>query len=270
MPSKIPIFLINLDRDSDRLERMRREFYRVGLSFERLPAISGTDLPPAQKPYFCDSNGAIASTGLRRGEIGCYASHLSVWRQIVDRNLGPAVLVCEDDLTLPDNSAELLDSLIPAAPKGWDIIRLSSFPRKAVSHVARLAGDYQLVRYWKIPVLTGAYLVSRNGAEKLLRPGLRTDPVDVEVSRPWLFGIDAYGVVPTPIIQNIDKSTIDIMDDRNHVHRNRAQLKRLHDKTRNFPRKVRRWWYNLRTMGPIDFISCLVENARYPASNGSR
>jgi glycosyl transferase family 25 len=262
MPPEITIFVINLDRDSDRLKRMCREFDRVGLSFERLPGVYGTDLPPDLKPYFCDSGGAIVSTALRRGEIGCYASHLSAWSRIVERG-EPAALICEDDLRLPDNMAGLLESIVSAAPRGWDVIRLSSFPKKSVSHVAPLADGYRLVRYWKIPTLTGAYMVSRKGAEKLLRPGVRSEAVDVEMSRPWLFGIDAYGVDPTPVIQNIDRSMIDLMDNRNHVRRNRTPLMRLRDKTRSFPHKVGRAWYNLRTMGPIKVISCLVENARH-------
>ncbi|MBN2224365.1 MAG: glycosyltransferase family 25 protein [Deltaproteobacteria bacterium] len=258
----IPIFVINLDRDPERLDYMRREFARVGLSFERLPGIYGTDLPLALQSYFCDSEGTVISP-LRVGEIGCYASHLTAWNYIVDRDLTSGALVCEDDIKLPDAMPRLLERLIAQAPPGWDIIRLSSYTKKSISPVARLCGGYRLVRYWKISVLAGAYLISRSGAEKMLRPGLRTNPIDVDISRPWLFGIDSYGVVPTPISQNTEQSTIDTMEDRQHARRNRTRLRRLRDKTRSLPTKVRRGVYNLKSMGPADWLACLVQNARH-------
>jgi glycosyl transferase family 25 len=261
VPNKAPIFVINLDRDPDRLVDMQREFARVGLSFERIPAILGTDLPPDSRPYFFDAAGSVASP-LRKGEIGCYASHLKTWKQIADREQLPAALVCEDDIRLPDDMPELLDRIIASAPKGWDIIRLSSNSKRPVSFVMPLINGYQLVRYWKISVLAGAYLISRAGAEKMLRPGLRNNPIDVDISRPWLFGMDAYGVVPTPVIQNIAESTIDKLDDREKLRRRRTRTKRVLRRMGKLPVKIRHGIYNLETMGPIDWVVCLFLNAR--------
>lgn len=259
----IPIFVINLNRDPDRLACMLREFERVGLTFERLPGIYGTDLPPALYPYFCDSEGALASP-LRRGEIGCYASHLTAWRNIVSRDLAPGALICEDDIILPDDMPDLVDSLIEAAPSGWDIIRLSSRNKKAVSVVAELHGGYRLVRCWKISVNAGSYLISRTGAEKMLRPVLRQNPIDVDISRPWLFGMNTYGVVPRPIIQNniLDKSvsTIDKIDNRAITRAKRTKLQRLLRKIGKIPTRIRHAVYNLETMGAASFLICLFQN----------
>ena len=37
------IYVINLDSRKDRLERVTREFERIGCSFERFPAVDGAD-----------------------------------------------------------------------------------------------------------------------------------------------------------------------------------------------------------------------------------
>ncbi len=263
MANTIPILVINLDRDTERLDYMRREFARVGLSFERLPGVCGTELPPELKPYFCDSEGAIASP-LARGQIGCHASHIKAWMNVAGRDLGPAVLICEDDIKLPDNMPQLLDSLIAAAPPGWDIIRLSSPAKRSVYPVAALVDGYRLARFSRITVNAGAYLISRAGAEKMIRPGLRKNPLDVTISRPWVFGMDAYGVIPRIIIQNTDfESAIDRLGSRNDVRKRRTRVMRLQRRIRKIPTKVRRGVYNLKTMGPRHWLICLFQNARY-------
>lgn len=88
----VPVMLINLDRSTDRLARMQREFDRAGVRFERFPAVHGTDLPGSVRSYFCDASGRVISP-LPAGEIGCYASHLAIWQRIASGTYGSAALV---------------------------------------------------------------------------------------------------------------------------------------------------------------------------------
>jgi glycosyl transferase family 25 len=272
MSPDFPILVINLDRDPDRLEHMQREFGRVGLPFERIPGIYGTDLTPDLRPYFCHPGGPRIASSLTRGEIGCYAGHISAWRAVVERDIRPGALVCEDDIVIPDSFPSLLGSIVETAPKGWDIIRLSSSTRKPVSPVAPLTDGYRLIRYWKIPWLAGAYLISPAGAEKLLRPFLRNNGLDEDISMPWVFGLDAYGVVPMPVQQNIGQSTIDEMEQRQfeyrHMMRKRSRFMRLHYKIQKFPLNVRHTIYNLSTMGLRNWVSCLSQRMRRKKTNG--
>ena len=41
---KFKIFVINLNESTERLERLKSEFERIGLDFERLPAVDGRAL----------------------------------------------------------------------------------------------------------------------------------------------------------------------------------------------------------------------------------
>jgi glycosyl transferase, family 25 len=236
----IPAILINLDRSADRLARMRAEFARVGMAFERFSAVNGTDLPPNVRSYFCDASGRMASF-LRDGEIGIYASHLSVWQNIAAGQYGSnPVMVCEDDLALPENIRDMLAEVLDRAPIGWDIIRFSSETKRRIMPVALLASDRALVRYTRSPINLGAYLVTQQGAAKLIRSiGIRKMPVDRDLTCPWLFGIDEFGVLPPPIEQNIGQSIISTMGGR---ARDRNLLRRSRD-------KWRRLVFNLRKLG---------------------
>lgn len=208
-----PIFLINLDRDPDRLACMAAALAQLGLGFTRVPAVLGLAMPEWVKPYFLDSAGAIASK-LRVGEVGCYASHLVVARRMVAEAI-PAALVFEDDLEFPEDFTGLIAEALRLAPAGWDIIRLSNPPKAPYIPVADLPGGRDLALYARVPNNTGASLLSLSGARKLLRPGPRDLQIDEHLRRPWDLGMETYGIVPAPIRSNIfDASTIDAMDQR--------------------------------------------------------
>ena len=209
---KLAIFLINLDRDADRLSHMAGQFAREGLAFTRLPAVYGLAMPDWMKPYFLDSRDQVASR-LKPGEIGCYASHLLAARTLLDTD-APFALICEDDLALPEGFAALLRSASAALPAGWDILRLSNPAKAPYTVLARLTPGHDLVRYSRVPNNTGCQLLSRTGAEKLLRPGLRYLAIDEHLRRPWLLGLETYGVIEPPVRSNIFDSTIDAMGDR--------------------------------------------------------
>ena len=92
------VFLINLDRSTDRLARCAPILDALGLTWERVPGIEGKKLPPEQLAAL---NPHPAPHGewfrpLTPGEIGCFLSHLRCWQLIEERNLDCA-LVLEDE-----------------------------------------------------------------------------------------------------------------------------------------------------------------------------
>lgn len=190
-------FIINMDRDTERLHNVSRQFERAGLRFTREPAVDGTAVPNDLRPYFFDT----CKTSLKPGEIGCYASHLSIMRRIVEHATAPVVLICEDDIEIPSDFATIVDEVLEKVLSGWDIIRLSSRPKRAVVPVVTLTGGRSISLYSKGPVGTGAYLINRSGARKFLLPEVRTRAIDNDMKRGWHFGHKMYGVVPPPAVQ---------------------------------------------------------------------
>ena len=257
-------YVINLDRDKDRLAKVEQEFAAAGMAFKRVPAINGADLPDRIAPYFLDADGNYAPH-LTAGEIGCYASHLSVWHRVLleeDR----CALICEDDVRLVPQFREVIDLIIAKAPPGWDLIRLSSPTERAKYRFAEVSPYYSIVRYTKIPASAAGYLLSKVGAMKLLVVTRRTRPVDLDCGCPWEFNLDTYGVLPTPVLVD-DLRIPSGQRPSSSIERAgvRKQIRRPRGFTGTGPRfftmhRINRLRYNLRTIGPLRLMGIRAEH----------
>jgi glycosyl transferase, family 25 len=194
----LPVFVINLDRSADRLAHMRAELARVGMGFERIPAVDGRAVPPDLRPQFLDADNKPLGR-LADGEIGCYASHLTVHQRILSDRL-PHALVLEDDPLLTPHLSEIAQAATAAAPQGWDFIHLSSVINRAVYAVAKLPRGHHLVRHMRPPRSVAGYIVSRSGAAKMLKPAPRTRTVDMDLKLAHERALDVLGVHPSPVI----------------------------------------------------------------------
>jgi glycosyl transferase family 25 len=198
--SSVPhIYLINLDRDTERLAYMANQLAALGLPFDRVSAVHGTAMPDWLRPFFLDTDGDIP-TGLSPGEVGCYASHLMLMRRIAES--GEPALVLEDDIRIEPELPELLRR-IHLLPPGWDIVRLSNSTSLRSFPVASLHEQYRAVKYSRVPPSTGAYLISPDGARKFLAyRGTRHLPVDQDLRRTWEHGLATYGILPCPVVRD--------------------------------------------------------------------
>jgi glycosyl transferase, family 25 len=180
---------------------MRAQLDALAMSFEVVEAVNGRtlDATACASLYSEQLNQRRFYRPLTPGEIGCYASHIAVWHAIAERGQALA-LVLEDDVEL----GAALPSVLEAAAglKGpWDLIKLVGRERSE-SAIARwpLTSQAELIRYARVPSLTGAYLISLSGARKLAQhsaPVAR--PIDVDLRHHWECGVQTYGVQPYPI-----------------------------------------------------------------------
>ena len=201
----VSVCVINMDVDVDRLDHMREQLARLDLSWKRFPAIVGCNLPTNLRAVFPSVN----EGPLTAGEIGCYASHLQVLEMIAAAEEGDVFCVMEDDLKLSKELADLFKN-IKKLPSDWEIIRLSNSPKSGWLKRANLNGVGDVVSYWRIPTLAGAYLINRSGARKILaKPGKRLRAIDDDLRRDWQFGIKTYGILPPPVATASFKSSID-------------------------------------------------------------
>lgn len=246
------VFVINLDRDRERLTRMIAEGERVGLSFERFAAVDGNRLEDDLRDQFYDGE-VLHEPAFTPGEIGVYASHLRILRLLEERT-GEFALILEDDVGLADDLIPTIDAAVKAAVD-WDIIRLSNASKSVFRPLASLGNGRELVEYWTVPNSAGAYLISRTGAIKFANAyAKRTMPIDEDLRRPWQSGLVTYGVLPPPVTPDmLEKSTIDSMG-RDRKQSARARFKdaaRWHD-------LVPQLRYRLETFGVMGFAgACL-------------
>jgi glycosyl transferase family 25 len=190
------IYLINLDRDADRLTHMARQM--DGVPFERIPAFDGYALSDHDLAQF---RAERPDAPWSRGQVGCFYSHFEAWRRIAagEEAFG---LVLEDDLHLSSDFAHFskLDRL-PGFPTDADLVRLEA-PNNAVllgSQVLRVGG--RALRPVKSSTwCAGAYLLSRSAAQKLLSLEVKTHTI----ADYFLF---SYEDSPVPSLLNLYQLT---------------------------------------------------------------
>ena len=120
------LYVVNLDRSTDRLAETRRLFGAAGLAFERLPAVDGAALSPAERRRLCPPIRFRLANAMRppqAGEIGCALSHVKAWRTAFE---GEAALagIFEDDVAFDAPALrEALETAErqndPAVPTVW-------------------------------------------------------------------------------------------------------------------------------------------------------
>ena len=94
-----PVFVINMADNITRMARAADELNRLNIDFTRFEAVNGRQLSEAEvaAAYDPDANLRRARHPLVMPEIGCYLSHIALWRQIAEGD-APAGVILEADL----------------------------------------------------------------------------------------------------------------------------------------------------------------------------
>jgi len=239
--ARIPAFYINLDRDRSRRARLEEELSKSKISAERIPAVAGRAVPDWLQSFYDDRMGP--------GEIGCSASHLTICRIVVERNLSFA-LILEDDARIEKDCLDAVETAVRIAPRDWDIIRLIETSSRPFQQVGTIGRGRALVRYLRVPRSTTAIVVSQSGARKLLTPRLVTEPIDVEIRWPWQLDLNVYGIHPPPVTQASEREIETTIP-------NRSRPKKLN--------QLRRMIFNIRKMGLTSYLTCCLADRREPS-----
>lgn len=156
------VYVINLDRQTDRLAAMRARIPNL----QRIAAVDGWTLPAAEL-----ARGLHFPQGydLSPPEIGCAKSHRAAWSEIIDSN-EPFACVLEDDVML---SADF-DRIVARhdwLPPQCDLIKIETtqkdilLDRQPESEI----DNRKVHRLRSRHMGAGGYIVSRQGAKKLLK-----------------------------------------------------------------------------------------------------
>ena len=193
------IYVINLDRDVERMASIRANLEALGLPFERLSAVMGKDVPEWEK--LVDMSAYAWRNRLdtpRAGEVGCYLSHLKAMETFL-RTDAPWCVILEDDVEVLPACAAVLRSL--AEQDDWDLVKLFNFHAGLPVKKRELAGGHRLVAHLTRTTSSAAYVVNRRAAETLLK-SMRpiSEQVDHALDRPWETGLRVRGIRPMPVV----------------------------------------------------------------------
>jgi glycosyl transferase family 25 len=163
---------------------------------------------PDGLPYDEEVTRRMHGRTLTRGEVGCFASHWTLWRSMLEPGGPEMLVVLEDDVLLnPVFFADLKKVAEAARPFGY--LRLYA---KVPAGLRREAGflDRHIARFSGRAYGTQAYILSRQAAKRWLSSIKQIErPVDDEMDRYWAHGVPIRAVFPFPVMEVDYGSTIE-------------------------------------------------------------
>ncbi len=128
MPHKIDIHVINLDKDKNRLDNLKKKNKNSNLNFMRHPAVLGKNIKPSDTLYrkYLSPNFKHSSKFIKSSVIGCSLSHHTLYEKLYyGKNRKEKFhIICEDDAEIVDNFSEKLQNIFNQLPDDWDFVYL--------------------------------------------------------------------------------------------------------------------------------------------------
>lgn len=210
---KVKTYIINMKSAVSRREYMLDicSKYKNFLDIEFFEAINGHNLEDdvIYEKYNPQKSIKFIGRPLKKGEIGCILSHIEIYKRIIENNIKYA-LILEDDIILDDNLANEINSIF-SYPKNWDVVLYGHYSyylnnREIPSPVSiwnkyKREGNSTLYRLTGFGYGTHGYLISQNGAKKLLKElSEYYAPIDYYTSNTKKFNV--FAILPTIIKVN--------------------------------------------------------------------
>lgn len=193
------VYVINLDRDIDRMRLLDSQLKKLGIEYTRFSAVDGSTITHSK--YLTEYCNSFCTNGMK----GCALSHRAIWEDVV-RNNYSNVCIFEDDAKLSDTFNEDFDKMWRQAPKKYDIFYLGCGLRCTdTAPVATLVNTIQGTTPEQISknvlsvsgsVGTHAYIISNKCAKLLYTLPIIThidSQIDLWISK---FNLNAYSANP--------------------------------------------------------------------------
>jgi len=196
-----PVYVINMAENTTRMSAVSKALSRLDIPFQRFDAVNGRALSLAERARIYDpqENARKFRLPLIPGELGCYLSHIALWRKIAKSD-APGAVILEDDFAPEAHLGEVLRRL--SADSGpWDMVKLYS--RRPAARMIRerpLGPGLRLALPYQIPNTMLGYVIRREAAVRLLRDALPiARPIDEDHKRFWEHGLAIWLVLPPPL-----------------------------------------------------------------------
>lgn len=211
------LYVISLPDARERRERAAIQLADAGISFEFFDALCGEQA--MAEAYFESCNEAewLLNTGreVTLAEIGCFASHRSMWQKCVE--LGEPIMIMEDDFQLMPGFADAVKQ-VAGLIGDFGFIRLQNETRARKESVAE-RGAYTVWRYTKAPHSCMCNTITPSVAERFVEMSrVASEPVDVFVKKFWEHGQPIYGLTPYTVTESC-LSPKSCIPDRDKAHK---------------------------------------------------
>lgn len=200
LPRNLKVYLINLDRAQERLQRMRAKCAAVDLPFERVAAVDGTNLIFPCPEFDARSYKYLHGRRVIPAEVGCYLSHVECARRLLESDAEYA-LILEDDVAFPPDFTRLLQ-LALADATDWDILRLSTMNTGPKLGYRKLPDGRSFAIALSREKGAGAYIINRKAATWITRDLMPMRlSYDIVFDLEHLAGLRSAFIDPVPVNQ---------------------------------------------------------------------
>ena len=171
---KFRTFVINMDKDRDRYEKISNYYQNSDLSdipLERYSAVVGKKVNPEQwltEDAVKDLN-HIINNGYRThhhqltyGGIGCFLSHYNLAKRLLtEKENIDAYIVFEDDTAIPKNLLTHIEKNMSEVPDDWDYLMFYTIRARGDSVNKKIN---KLKSFWGL----NGYIINKKGAQKFV------------------------------------------------------------------------------------------------------
>ena len=197
-----PVLVINMAANTTRMAHAAAELERLDIPFTRFEAVDGRALSVADLARVYDpvANLRRARHPMVGPEIGCYLSHIALWKHIAASDAAVVKLF----------SARKVQKLLGSRP---------------------LVADREIAVPYKVPNTTLGYAIRRDTAARLAACALPVSrPVDEDHKYFWELGLRIALVTPSPLafgVQSAETGTITAARRQKTVPNNGAALRQM-------------------------------------------
>ena len=172
-PEKTKVFYINLDKNVKRNDELIQSYNASDLKvmhLNRFNAILGktVDLDKWLTPDALLQVNKTEKTKRRthhyqltKGAVGCFLSHYTLAKQLLDDNSADYYLILEDDIMVNEKILSTIKRYLSIVPTDWDILQLSTL--RCVKY--NVVGEFvEPSGFWGMQ----SYIINKRGAKKLV------------------------------------------------------------------------------------------------------
>ena len=195
-------YVINLDKDTVRWQRINEHLLEQGIEVERVSAVYAADLPSNEiaKAYNDVLNEQQFFLPLKPAEIGCFMSHLKTLHSFLAQEEKPYAVILEDDVEFIGDVAEYQKQWLAAVDVPQPVM-LKLYARRSVDGACLYnEAAESTIRPRLVPLGTQAAVVNRAAAKQLLATWQQFGmPVDVAYQHWWQHGVEVQVTVPNHV-----------------------------------------------------------------------
>ena len=175
------IYVINLKKRPERLDKFKKN-YKLNRDITIYDAIDGTELDINYINSIIGIEGKKSIDNYYKykiirkyhyelssyGAIGCYLSHVNIWKEIIKNNIKNAIIF-EDDANVSNIKYNDIIKRLKLLPNDWDIYLLINpifcYQKEKVENKRNL---YKVNRFF----LLHSYIININACKKIIESGL--------------------------------------------------------------------------------------------------